>query len=466
MATQIAGISPTNSIASAPPPQTDPKVEAARILNETRIGNGDNAAHRLNFVEAALDKIADTDPALAASVRAEVIKGLSPTEQGQLLAITDGTTRDAGNGQTVTFAAKSTMTQEQWIEKARAGGYRDYAVFAQLAGSNDNAAILKTMDDVQNGRITPSQFAAAGAAVDAAGASPDLTELGLDLTQMTLDVVGIFDQTGISDGANALISAGRRDWVGAGLSLLAIVPVFGALAAAGKLGKWAKMISHAIEAAASNNVARKALEPALRRIHDALKSAPEGVLKALPDDIRKTIEGIRTKLDDFFGTGAKRIEMNGGKKGDWPAELNAKALEPNAEYIVNGYKYVTDAEGRVTQAAGKLDLKTAERNGYQQSVSGRTDRLDSDQGGHLIASIFNGPGDRLNLVPMDGNFNMGAWRSMESKLADALKAGKSVEVKIQVEYAAGSQRPTKFIVEHTIDGKTTQEFFRNQAGGR
>jgi hypothetical protein len=304
MATQIAGVSQTSTITSLPPQQTDPKAEAARILSETRIGTGDNAAHRVNFIEAELDKLADVDPAFATAVRAELMKpgsGLSAVAQGELARGEPGLTRDTGNGQTVTFATNAKLTQTQWIDQARIGGYRDYAIFANLAGSNDNAAILRTMDDVQNGRITPSQFAAAGAAVDAAGAPTDMVELGLDLTQMTLDVVGIFDQTGISDGANALISAGRGDWVGAGLSVLAVVPVFGALATAGKLGKWAKTIAHAVEAAASNPAARKALEPALRRIHDALKSAPESVLKALPDDIRKTIEGIRTKLDDFFG---------------------------------------------------------------------------------------------------------------------------------------------------------------------
>jgi hypothetical protein len=36
-----------------------------------------------------------------------------------------------------------------------------------------------------------------------------------------------------------------------------------------------------------------------------------------------------------------------------------------------------------------------ERNGYQQSVAGGKDRLPDDQGGHLIASIFNGPGGAI-----------------------------------------------------------------------
>ncbi|WP_164484505.1 DNA/RNA non-specific endonuclease [Pseudomonas sp. R3-52-08] len=32
----------------------------------------------------------------------------------------------------------------------------------------------------------------------------------------------------------------------------------------------------------------------------------------------------------------------------------------------------------------------------------------------MIASIFNGPGERLNLLPMNGNLNKGTWKSMEN----------------------------------------------------
>jgi filamentous hemagglutinin len=82
----------------------------------------------------------------------------------------------------------------------------------------------------------------------------------------------------------------------------------------------------------------------------------------------------------------------------------------------------------------------------------------------LIASIFNGPGEKLNLVPMNGNFNKGAFRDMERMLADAVTSGKKVEVKIEVIYDAGN-RPTKFAVEHVIDGIPKQEYFRNAPGG-
>lgn len=161
----------------------------------------------------------------------------------------------------------------------------------------------------------------------------------------------------------------------------------------------------------------------------------------------------------------ERIVMDGGSKGDWPPELNARDLQPNTDYVVNGYTYQTDAQGRVTSAEGQLDLKTADRNSYQQGVSGREDRLPDDQGGHLIASIFNGAGDRVNLVPMNGNFNMGAWRNMERGFEEALEAGKSVDVNIEVIYSGDSTRPDGFVINSEVGGVAQTDTFFNRPGG-
>lgn len=198
---------------------------------------------------------------------------------------------------------------------------------------------------------------------------------------------------------------------------------------------------------------------------DAAKGAIRGGKKAVEAGT-EIAPKLARKADDVAAAARPRIEIDGGSKGNWSKELNARDLKPNADYIANGYTYKTDANGRVTDVAGKLELKTAERNSYQQGVSGREDRLPDDQGGHLIASIFNGPGDRLNMVPMNGNFNVGAWRDMERTLQDALKANKSVEVKIEVKYPAGSQRPESFRVTHVIDGVPETEMFKNVAGGK
>ena len=59
----------------------------------------------------------------------------------------------------------------------------------------------------------------------------------LDDIQLGLDIIGLVPVVGeIADGANALIYAGRGDYVNASLSTAAMVPLFGIAATAGKLG--------------------------------------------------------------------------------------------------------------------------------------------------------------------------------------------------------------------------------------
>ena len=95
------------------------------------------------------------------------------------------------------------------------------------------------------------------------------------------------------------------------------------------------------------------------------------------------------------------------------------------------------------------------------------DGLDKDEGGQLIASIFNDPGEQVNYAAMDGNLNKGAWKRMENKWADALKADppKEVEVEINAFYDAESKRPEAFEVIYKIDGEKTEAIFENIPGG-
>jgi hypothetical protein len=163
-------------------------------------------------------------------------------------------------------------------------------------------------------------------------------------------------------------------------------------------------------------------------------------------------------------------ELEPGEKGSWNKALNGE-LKPNHKYKVGEYLYETDSEGRVTKVSGKLDLTKRDRNKYQQGKAGKTagikDGLDKDEGGHLIASIFNGPGEQVNYAAMDGNLNKGAWKRMENKWADALKADppKEVEVEINAFYDAESKRPEAFEVKYVIDGKSKKVFFENKPGG-
>lgn len=163
-------------------------------------------------------------------------------------------------------------------------------------------------------------------------------------------------------------------------------------------------------------------------------------------------------------------ELEPGEKGSWNKELNGE-LKPNHKYKVGEYLYETDGQGRVSKASGKLDLNKRDRNTYQQGKAGKTDGikdgLENDEGGHLIASIFNGPGEQVNYAAMDGNLNKGAWKRMENQWADAIKGDppKTVEVEINTIYDGVSKRPEAFEVVYKIDGKMTEIAFENIPGG-
>ncbi|WP_181949606.1 DNA/RNA non-specific endonuclease, partial [Yersinia aleksiciae] len=164
------------------------------------------------------------------------------------------------------------------------------------------------------------------------------------------------------------------------------------------------------------------------------------------------------------GSDLKVIELNSGNKGNWSKDLNKP--EPNTLYKVDGNKtYQTDDLGRVNAVEADLLSAVKDRNTYQQCKAGKCG-LDGDEGGHLIASIFDGPGEKLNLVPMDGNLNKGAWKQMENTWANALKDGKQVNVKIEPVYSGDSVRPESFKVRYSIDGgRPTSIDFENAPKG-
>lgn len=146
-----------------------------------------------------------------------------------------------------------------------------------------------------------------------------------------------------------------------------------------------------------------------------------------------------------------------------------KALAPNTEYEVNGYKYKTDELGRIISCEGTLKLEKGKRNAYDQKIVGRENReKDTDEGGHLIATIFKGSGDIDNLVPMNANLNKGEWKKLENEWTKALSAKppKEVKVKIIPIYEGDSQRPVAFKIDQTINNrKLRTKFLKNSPGG-
>lgn len=132
-------------------------------------------------------------------------------------------------------------------------------------------------------------------------------ELALDVAQITLDIVGIVEPTPFADGTNAILSIGRGDWLGAGLSGISIIPYIGDLAKAGKLPRYSQKLSDAIHVARNNTEFDKLLRPALVK----LKAVVDSIPRELSPDLAKLVKKIKRPLDSYLGPAkaARRLTL-------------------------------------------------------------------------------------------------------------------------------------------------------------
>ena len=193
------------------------------------------------------------------------------------------------------------------------------------------------------------------------------------------------------------------------------------------------------------------------------------VLTGANEKLRKAADFVNNKIDEFgdkvFGKEKKNtIVETSGKKGNWNKTLNNE-LEPNKIYKVDSYNYHTDELGRVNNVNGKLDFKTKGRNTYQQgkSVDLKDGIKGEDDGGHIIAQIFNGPGEQINYVPQTQTLNRGDWKAMENEWKEFFNNNPKGEIKIDIQiiYDGTSKRPEGFNVVYYLDGKINTRQFDN-----
>ncbi|NUP82228.1 MAG: hypothetical protein HOV96_32280 [Nonomuraea sp.] len=114
-------------------------------------------------------------------------------------------------------------------------------------------------------------------------------------------------------------------------------------------------------------------------------------------------------------------------------------LAKNHTYKDGSHTYATDGAGRPSQAvAAKLTEKTAARSECEATVGNWGGRGDW-QGGHLIASSFDGVSKRYNLVPMRGRqINQGLMLRVENGARACLEKGSVAGYRVQVHYPDGT----------------------------
>lgn len=139
-------------------------------------------------------------------------------------------------------------------------------------------------------------------------------------------------------------------------------------------------------------------------------------------------------------------------------------LLPNSTYELNGYKYETDDQGRIVSAEGILHLKDdRDRLPIKDSMEavGKGDQKEGDDRGHLIGDQFDGSNGLENLVPQDSNINRVAFKNFENELAQEVKAGNDVYVKVEPIYDGNSNRPACIVVTYSINGNESMRIFPN-----
>ncbi|MDQ3323866.1 MAG: hypothetical protein M3525_15745, partial [Acidobacteriota bacterium] len=181
------------------------------------------------------------------------------------------------------------------------------------------------------------------------GLTSEQKELIADLTQVGLSVVGIFDPTGIADGADAIISIGRGDYWGAGISALGIIPYLGDLAKIGKLPKLVKIIEKTVEMAKADGRFAKAVEPLLKGLKNAIDKLP---IEKLPKSLQDAVKSLKTKIDDFFE--AKAAIGKTPKVDHKGNPYSIKDRERIAELGKDKVKGIIAVEGEAGIAAEKL----------------------------------------------------------------------------------------------------------------
>ncbi len=184
--------------------------------------------------------------------------------------------------------------------------------------------------------------------------------------------------------------------------------------------------------------------------------------------LKEAYQYMESKVVKGTGKGSKAVD---DVVKDGSHFLDEFKLKPNVKYETNGYLYQTDELGRIERASGELTLEMGERNSKHQLAAGGEDRVKApstqgDHGGHLIGTQFNGSPLIDNIVAMNGNVNVSAYKKLESAWAKALRDKREVIVDIRPVYEGNSVRPVSFNIKYRIDGEKFKASLKNVYGGK
>lgn len=208
-------------------------------------------------------------------------------------------------------------------------------------------------------------------------------------------------------------------------------------------------------------------------LYDAEKMEKTGDLASLDVPIAKQVSAIlkedrETKQTISYDENSL-YEIDGKEyETDDTGQLykeEGKLLQNN-QYVAGSGIYETDENSRITSFEATLEsTPDSERDLDAQKEVGGKDRLENDDGGHLIARIFGGASGLENLVPMRDVINRGDYKQFENGCANDLQEGHEISLKGEISYTENSNRPSEIKVEKEVDGKkNTEGIFYNDKG--
>lgn len=304
----------------------------------------------------------------------------------------------------------------------------------------DQQRLVKELSEEIDGNLARQVNAQADART--ADLAKQKSDLALDLVQIGLSIAGIFDPTPISDGIDGLISLFRGDFLGAGISAVSMIPYIGDAAKLGKLGKFAETIAKAVDLAKADKAFAKTIEPALKKIGEALDKVP---MDSLPKPAREALQSMKTKIDELFAATRSVATKVGRNDVKWTVDANGQTVKAEATL-------------REVFTGAKRSSSEAKAQG-QAAANGITD----DVGGHIIGHRFVKDQGDVNLFPQNVQFNNSAYKKLENEWADWIKEGK--EVKIEVQLSGGTAaRPDKIDVFYkVVDPATGKAIYKDSA---
>ncbi|WP_394538617.1 DNA/RNA non-specific endonuclease [Lysobacter enzymogenes] len=221
------------------------------------------------------------------------------------------------------------------------------------------------------------------------------------------------------------------------------------------------------------------LEPAFGRdtIAEAVerRGGPElrEAYAALPREdgpVARFVDGIQRAL----GLSADDAPIDRAEPGQ-TREVSASVTNPDGGEI-NDATWTIDDQGRPLHAEGTLRTVFSEIDRSDaETAAQRTaaDRgVDGDQGGHLLGHRFVTDQGLKNLFPQNGNFNMGAYKTLENEWAAWIDKGMDVRVSIELS-PREADRPDRVRISYEVldpaDGHRVYDqrvSFDNRAGQR